>query len=383
MSEASGVRSEERKARGEDASRLSPPASRTIMIMAGGTGGHIFPALSVAEHLRAQGWAIVWLGSKGGMETTLVAPRGYTMAWISMSGVRGKGPLRMAVLPLQLLISFWQSARAIFAHRPDVVLGMGGYVSFPGGMMASLLNRPLAVHEQNSIAGLANRVLARVADRVLAGFPDAFGALPAVIWTGNPVRGDIALLAAPEQRYRARSGRLRLTVIGGSLGAQALNETVPQALGLLPEAGRPLVTHQAGARHLVQVEANYQREGVAATLVPFIADMAAQYAQSDLIICRAGASTVAELAAAGIASVLVPFPHAVDDHQTRNARFLAERGAAVLVPQRELTPQKLADLLRSFTREALLEMARKARAASRPEATRAVAEACMELAGAA
>ena len=363
-----------------NASRLTPHASRTILIMAGGTGGHIFPALAVAENLRARGWNIVWLGSRAGMEATLVAPRGYVMAWISMSGVRGKGWLRMLVLPLQLLIAFWQSARAIFAHRPDVVLGMGGYASFPGGMMASLLNRPLAIHEQNSIAGLANRVLARLADRVLAGFPDAFGAATAVIWTGNPVRSEVAAVAAPEQRYRARSGPLRLTVIGGSLGARVLNETMPQALALLPAAGRPLVTHQAGARQLAAAEANYQRAGVTVTLTPFITDMAAQYAQSDLIICRAGASTIAELAAAGIASVLVPFPHAVDDHQTGNARFLAERGAAVLVPQSEFTPHKLAGLLRGFTREALLGMAQKARSVSKPDATRMVAEACMELA---
>ena len=354
--------------------------SRTIMIMAGGTGGHIFPALAVAENLRARGWNIVWLGSRTGMEATLVAPRGYVMAWISMSGVRGKGWLRMLVLPLQLLIAFWQSARAIFAHRPDVVLGMGGYVSFPGGMMASLFNRPLAIHEQNSIAGLANRVLARLADRVLAGFPDAFGAATAVIWTGNPVRSEVAAIAAPGQRYRARSGPLRLTVIGGSLGAQVLNETVPQALALLPADGRPLVTHQAGARQLAAAEANYQRAGVTATLTPFITDMAAQYAESDLIICRAGASTIAELAATGIASVLVPFPHAVDDHQTSNARFLAERGAAVLVPQSEFTPHKLAGLLRGFTREALLGMAQQAHSVSKPDATRMVAEACMELA---
>ena len=354
--------------------------SRTIMIMAGGTGGHIFPALAVAENLRARGWNIVWLGSRAGMEATLVAPRGYVMAWISMSGVRGKGYARMLALPLQLLIAFWQSARAIFAHRPDVVLGMGGYASFPGGMMASLFNRPLAIHEQNSIAGLANRVLARLADRVLAGFPDAFGAATAVIWTGNPVRAEVAALAAPEQRYRARSGPLRLTVMGGSIGAQVLNETVPGALALLPAAGRPLVTHQAGARQLAAAEASYQRAGVTATLTPFITDMAAQYAESDLIICRAGASTIAELAAVGIASVLVPFPHAVDDHQTCNARFLAERGAAVLVPQAELTPHKLAGLLRGLTREALLGMAQQARSVSKPDATRMVAEACMELA---
>ena len=354
--------------------------SRTIMIMAGGTGGHIFPALSVAELLRAHGWNIVWLGAKTGMEATLVAPKGYTMAWISMTGVRGKGVLRFALLPLHLLIAFWQSARAIYAHRPDVVLGMGGYVSFPGGMMASLLNRPLAIHEQNSIAGLANKVLAKIADRVLAGFPAPFGSSTAVIWTGNPVRGDIAGIAAPEARYRARTGVLRLTIIGGSLGAQALNETVPQALALMPAAERPLVTHQSGERHLAEVEANYQRAGVTATLVPFIADMAAQYAAADLIICRAGASTIAELAAAGIASVLVPFPHAVDDHQTHNARFLSERGAAVLVPQNELTAQKLADLLRSFTREALLVMAQKARDVAKPDATQSVASECMRLA---
>ncbi len=353
---------------------------RTIMIMAGGTGGHIFPALAVAEHLRAQEWHIVWLGAKTGMEATLVPPKGYTMAWVAMSGVRGKGLVRFAVLPLQLLVAFWQSARAIFAHRPDVVLGMGGYVSFPGGMMASFLNRPLAIHEQNSIAGLANKVLAKLADRVLGGFPSAFPDSTAVIWTGNPVREEIAKIDAPANRYRTRAGALRLTVIGGSLGAQALNETVPQALALIPESERPHVTHQSGTRHLGDVEANYRRAGVQATPVAFIADMAAQYAASDLVICRAGASTIAELAAAGIASILVPFPHAVDDHQTHNARFLSERGAAVLIPQNELTPQKLAGLLQNFTRESLLAMAQKAREVGKPDATQAVAAECMRLA---
>src|SRR3954469_5402760 len=196
----------------------APQTPRTLMVMAGGTGGHIFPALSVAEYLREREWNIVWLGAQTGMEAKLVTPKGYTMAWISMTGVRGKGMLRFALLPLQLLVAFWQSARAIFVHRPDVVLGMGGYVSFPGGMRASLFNRPLAIHEQNSIAGLANRVLAKLADRVLAGFPKAFGSEKAVIWAGNPVRGEINQLNRPEQRYPARSGPLRLTVIGGSLG---------------------------------------------------------------------------------------------------------------------------------------------------------------------
>lgn len=390
----------------DSTSPATPHAARTIMIMAGGTGGHIFPALAVAAHLQAQGWRIVWLGSKAGMESTLVAPHGYTMAWIAMSGVRGKGLWRLALLPLHLLIAFWQSARAIFAHRPDVVLGMGGYISFPGGMMASLLDRPLAIHEQNSVAGLANRVLALLSDRVLAGFPDPFrknrgdsakadaqrehSGLAALIpppsalsWVGNPVRSEIAALGAPAERYHPGPGPLRLTVVGGSLGAQALNATVPAALALLPAATRPQVTHQSGARHIAEVEANYRRAGVEATLTPFIADMAAQYAQSDLIICRAGASTIAELAAAGVASVLVPFPHAVDDHQTHNARFLAERGAAVLVPQHEFTPPRLADLMRGFTREALLDMAQQARSVAKPDATRAVAQACIELARAA
>lgn len=355
------------------------PAARTIMIMAGGTGGHIFPALAVAEVLQSRGWKIVWLGAKAGMEATLVAPRGYTMAWINMSGVRGKGLLRAALLPLHLLIAFWQSARAIFAHRPDVVLGMGGYVSFPGGMMAVLLGKRLAIHEQNSVAGLANRVLGKVADRVLAGFPEAFGDRHGV-WTGNPVRRDIAALAAPAHRYAGRSGPLRLTVIGGSLGAQALNSTVPLALALIPPAERPRVTHQSGTRHLPEVEKCYRDAGVEATLLPFIDNMAAQYAESDLIICRAGASTIAELAAAGVASVLVPFPHAVDDHQTHNARFLSGRDAAVLVPQHELTPQKLAGLLRTLDRDALLAMANRARGVAKPDATQAVADECMRLA---
>ena len=254
-----------------------------------------------------------------------------------MTGVRGKGLLRLALLPLQLLIAFWQSARAIFAHRPDVVLGMGGYVSFPGGMMASLLNRPLAIHEQNSIAGLANRVLARVADRVLAGFPGAFGASTAIIWSGNPVRSEIAALAVPAQRYRSRTGPLRLTVIGGSLGAQALNAAVPQALALLPEHARPRVTHQSGARHLAEVEANYQRAGVSATLLPFIADMASHDAESDLIICRAGAATIAEIAAAGIASVLVPLPHAADTRRHRSR--IAPQRSRSSSRQRRITAQ--------------------------------------------
>jgi UDP-N-acetylglucosamine--N-acetylmuramyl-(pentapeptide) pyrophosphoryl-undecaprenol N-acetylglucosamine transferase len=357
--------------------------SRTIMIMAGGTGGHIFPALAVAEHLRAQGWKVVWIGVRGGMEERLIPPRGYAMSWVRFSGVRGRGLVASALLPLNLLIAFWQTARAIFAHRPDVVLGMGGYVSFPGGMMASFFNRPFAIHEQNSIAGLANRVLARLADRVLTTFPSAFGESTAVIWTGNPVREEITAMAPPENRYAARAGQLRLLVVGGSLGAQVLNTVVPEALALLAPGARPRVTHQAGASNHDAVRDRYQANGVSATVLPFIDDMAGRYAETDLIVCRAGATTVAEIAAAGIASVLVPYPHSVDDHQTLNARFLSDRGAALLIPQRELTARGLADVLSKLTRERLLAMAQSARAAGRPEATRKVAQVCMELAGAA
>jgi UDP-N-acetylglucosamine--N-acetylmuramyl-(pentapeptide) pyrophosphoryl-undecaprenol N-acetylglucosamine transferase len=351
--------------------------ARTIMIMAGGTGGHVFPALAVAEYLTQQGWRVVWLGAKTGMEATLVPKHGYEVAWVRFSGLRGKGLIRAALLPFNLLVAFWQSARAILAQRPDVVLGMGGYISFPGGMMASLFNRPLAIHEQNSIAGLANKVLARLADRVLQAFPDA---LPGAQVSGNPVREEIAALAAPGVRFAARSGRLRLLVLGGSLGAQVLNETVPQALALLPEAVRPEVTHQAGANHIESLRAGYAAAGVTAETLAFIDDMAARYGAADVVLCRAGALTVAELACAGVASILVPFPHAVDDHQTGNARFLSARGAAILLPQAELSASGLAGLLRGLTRERLLEMAEKARALGRSDATAAVACACMELA---
>jgi UDP-N-acetylglucosamine--N-acetylmuramyl-(pentapeptide) pyrophosphoryl-undecaprenol N-acetylglucosamine transferase len=348
--------------------------------MAGGTGGHIFPALSVADYVRAQGWTVVWLGSRAGMEAKLVPPKGYEIAWIRFSGLRGKGIVRIAMLPLNLLIAFWQSARAIFAHRPHVVLGMGGYVAFPGGMMASLFHRPLVLHEQNSVPGLTNRVLSHLADKLLVGFPDAFGPRAKVEWTGNPVRSDITAIPPPDERYRGRDGPLRLLVLGGSLGAAALNETVPKAIALMPPDSRPVVTHQAGAGHIEALRENYRRAGVRADAVAFIDDMATRYAQADLLICRAGASTIAELAAVGVAAVLVPFPHAVDDHQTHNARFLVDRGGAILIPQTDLSPERLAGLLMQFDREKLLNMACASRAAGKPDATRAVAEACMRLA---
>jgi UDP-N-acetylglucosamine--N-acetylmuramyl-(pentapeptide) pyrophosphoryl-undecaprenol N-acetylglucosamine transferase len=351
--------------------------SRTIMIMAGGTGGHVFPGLAVADFLRDSGWRVVWLGARSGMEADLVPKRGYDMAWVSFSGLRGKGPAALFLLPLRLLLAFWQSARAIFAHRPDVVLGMGGYISFPGGMMAALLGKPLVIHEQNSVPGLANKVLAGVADRVLCAFP---GILKHATLTGNPVRPEIAAIAAPESRYAKRSGPLRVLVVGGSLGAKALNDVMPRALALLPGERRPIVTHQSGAQHVESLRQAYSAAGVQAATPAFIEDMAAAYAEADLFVCRAGASTVAEIAAAGVASILVPYPHAVDDHQRTNARFLADAQAAILVPQSELSAERVAELLAGLDRVRLREMAGRARSLGRPDATSAVAKVCAELA---
>jgi UDP-N-acetylglucosamine--N-acetylmuramyl-(pentapeptide) pyrophosphoryl-undecaprenol N-acetylglucosamine transferase len=351
--------------------------TRTIMIMAGGTGGHVFPGLAVADFLKALGWRVVWMGSRAGMEARLVPAHGYEMAWIRASALRGKGLLAKLLLPASLLVAFWQSARAILRIRPDVVLGMGGYVAFPGGMMASLLGKPLAVHEQNAIAGLTNKVLSGVADRVMEAFP---GTLKAARWTGNPVRAEIAGVAAPTARYAGRDGPLRLLVVGGSLGAQALNEAVPKALALLAGAERPQVVHQSGAKNLEALRGAYAAAGVEGELVAFIDDMAARYAQADLVICRAGALTISELSAAGLASLLVPFPFAVDDHQTANAKFLADSGAAMLVRQAEMNPAQLAALLRTLDRGKLLAMAEKARALGKSEATRLVAQACIDLA---
>ena len=350
---------------------------KTIMIMAGGTGGHIFPGLAVAAEMRAAGWEVVWMGNRGGMEERLVPPHGHRTAWIRARAARGKGLIAKLLLPANLLLSFWESARHILRVKPDVVLGLGGYVAFPGGMMASLLNRPLALHEQNAIAGLANRVLANVADKLMVGFPEA---LNGGEWTGNPVRSAISALPVPENRFKERKGPLRILVVGGSLGAQALNESLPKALALMDE--KPLVVHQAGERHLDSLKKNYEEAGVTGELVAFIDDMASRYAAADLVICRAGAVTVAELSAAGMASILVPFPHAVDDHQTANARFLSSRGAAILLPQTELTPRSLARVIGSLDRPKLLEMARKARALGKPDAARVVSERCMQLSGA-
>ena len=350
--------------------------SKTILIMAGGTGGHIFPALAVAESMRKAGWHVVWLGNPDGMEARIVPPHGFEMSWVRFGALRGKGLLRKLMLPFNLLRAFLQAWGVLRRVRPDVVLGMGGYITFPAGMMAALTGVPLVLHEQNAVAGLANRVLSRVADRILTGFPDV---LPKGEWVGNPVRADIAALSEPALRCAGRTGPLNLLVIGGSLGAQALNETVPAGMALLTEAELPNIVHQAGETHVEALKANYAAAGVTAHCVPFIEDMAGAYGWADLVLCRAGALTIAEVAAAGVPAILVPYPHAVDDHQTANARFLVNVGAAFLMPQGEMTPDSLA-LIRNYSRSQLLQMAALARGQARPDACASVAGVCAEIA---
>ena len=351
-------------------------AMKRALIMAGGTGGHIFPGLAVGEGLRAAGWDVAWMGAPGGMESRLVPAQGYRMRWVDFGGVRGKGAARWLRLPAQLLRALAQAARALREERPRVVLGMGGYITVPGGLLARLFGARLVLHEQNAVAGMSNRLLARLADCVLTAFPHT---LPTGEWIGNPVRQSIRDLPAPSQRYAARSGPLRILVVGGSLGAMALNERVPQALALLDAAERPQVLHQSGRGHLQGLQQRYAQLGVQADCREFIDDMAAAYADADLVICRAGASTVSEIACAGVAALFVPFPHAVDDHQTVNARFLAEPGAALLIQQTELTPERLAAELRSLDRPRLLAMARQAHRRAKRDAVQRIVAACEAL----
>lgn len=369
---------------------LMATANRTLMVMAGGTGGHVYPALAVADELRARGWEVFWLGTRNGLEARVVPDAGIEMVWVSMSGLRGNGLLRKLLTPFMLLRAFWQCLRVIVRRRPDVVLGMGGYTAFPGGMMASLLNKPLVIHEQNSVAGLTNRVLACLADKVLVAFPAAFNnpadkPIPCrktnALWVGNPVRKPIAQLVSHTEKYAGREGALRLLVVGGSLGATALNELLPRAIALLPQENRPQVVHQSGRKQVDLLRTNYQQAGVKAEVREFIDDMAALYAWCDVAVCRAGAMTVAELACAGVPALLVPFPFAVDDHQTTNADFLVAGGAAWLMQQKDLTAEKLAAQLAQLTREQLADMSRKAQALAKPEATKAVADICEALAG--
>lgn len=356
-------------------------ASPCALVMAGGTGGHIFPGLALALALQARGWRVHWLGGRGSperpsMESQLVPERGLPFEALDFGGLRGKGLITALLLPLSLLRAFWQSLAVLRRVRPDVVVGLGGYITFPGGMMSVLFGRPLILHEQNSVAGLANRVLAEVADRVYTAFP---GVLKKARCIGNPLRPAFTEQQTPAQRFAGRQGALRLLVVGGSLGAQALNEAVPQALALIPEDSRPQVLHQSGARQLQALQASYERVGVQAQCTAFIEDTATAFAQADVVICRAGASTVTELAAVGAAAILVPFPHAVDDHQSRNARYLSDAGAGWLLPQSELSPQVLAQRIEQLDRSELVARAQAAHALAQTQATELMVQACEEL----
>ena len=351
--------------------------NKTLMVMAGGTGGHVYPAMAVADALKAQGWSIVWLVTEGGMENRLIAGKGYQKALITMQGVRGKGLLGWVLLPVKLAKALSQSYRAIRQHQPNVVLGMGGFAAFPGGLMAKLLGKPLVIHEQNSVAGLTNKVMAKLANSVLAAFPNALSNAQVV---GNPVRESITKLAQPAARFNKHTGALRVLVVGGSLGAQALNELIPQAIAVMPKKARPEVIHQAGVKHIEDLKANYVKHGVEADCRAFIENMDEMYAWADFVICRAGAMTVAELSVVGLGSLLVPFPFAVDDHQTTNAHYLSAKGAAYLEQQKTLTVEKLVNILAGLTRNSCLKMAENARALGKPGATIDVARICLEVA---
>jgi len=346
---------------------------KTAMIMAGGTGGHIFPGLAVAQSLRDRGWTVTWLGAVGGMECQIVPDHGLKVHTIDFSGVRGKGLLAFAFLPIRLLKAFWQSIGVIRRVKPDVVLGFGGYVTFPAGMMAVLLGKYLILHEQNSVAGLANKVLAKVADKVFSTFPNAIKGAECV---GNPLREAFLQQELPSVRFAKREGRARLLVVGGSLGAKALNEAMPKALASIPESERPIVTHQGGEKQIDHLKDCYARAGVQAQLTAFIQDMASAFTQADLVICRAGASTVSEIAAVGAPAVFVPFPFAVDDHQTHNARFLSDQGAATLVKQSDLSVEKIVDLLSKKEQIGHYSRGLKAYSLRKTDATKIIVQAC-------
>jgi UDP-N-acetylglucosamine--N-acetylmuramyl-(pentapeptide) pyrophosphoryl-undecaprenol N-acetylglucosamine transferase len=354
----------------------------TVMITTGGTGGHVFPGLAVARELMQREWSVFWLGTRDGMEARLVPAHRVDFEGLDFASVRGKGWKRLLLGPISIVRACVDASRVIERLHPGVVIGFGGFASFPGGLMAIVHRVPLVIHNLDARPGLANRILRFGARRVLTGFPQTFGAGgdAKVAWVGNPLRSDITAIAPPQARFAGRSGRLRVLVIGGSLGAAALNERVPKALALLSLDTRPHVTHQAGEKHIDALRAAYAAAGVTAECLPFIDDMAHRYAVADLVVCRSGATTVAELAAVGLGSVLVPFPYAADDHQVDNAKALASSGAAEMILQRDLSPERLADWLRAATRERLLAMAIAARALRKADATSRVADVCIAVA---
>ncbi len=349
-----------------------------ILIMAGGTGGHVFPALALARLLRASSHEVIWLGTRAGLEARLVPPENIPIEWLSMSGLRGKGVVTLLLAPFKLAWTIVQALGVMRRRRPGLVVGFGGFVTGPGGVAAWLTRRPLLIHEQNAIAGYSNRCLAHLSRRVLAAFPDAFPAGVETRVVGNPVRAEIVMQPPPAVRFARREGTLRVLVVGGSLGAARLNTVVPFAV---KQSGLSLhVRHQAGERGIEAARKAYAEAGVTADVSPFIDDMAQAYADADLVICRAGALTVSELAAVGVAAILVPFPAAVDDHQTYNAQYLVGEDAAVLIADRELTPERLATELKSLCagRGKLLAMAERARLVAKPNAAQELAAACYE-----
>ncbi len=356
--------------------------SAPVLIMAGGTGGHVFPALALARLLRERSRRVIWLGTRRGLEARVVPAEGFDIEWLSVSGLRGKGALALLAAPFNLLRALWQALRIVLRHRPGVVVGLGGFVTGPGGVAAWLCRRPLVIHEQNAIAGLTNRALAPLAREVLTAFPAALAGRRRVRMIGNPVRADIAALPPPAKRFAARQGTLRVLVVGGSLGALRLNESVPRALQKMAHEAdvRFAVRHQAGEKLIGRAREAYREAGVAGEVTPFIADMAEALGWADLVVCRAGALTIAELAAAGVGAVLVPYPHAVDDHQTHNAQFLVAAGAARLVPDASLTPERLATELGELCaggREGLLRLAEAARHVAMPDAAQQLLQACL------
>ena len=356
--------------------------ARNILIMAGGTGGHVIPALAVAEELRSRGMHIEWLGTEKGIESDLVVKANFPITYIKVSGLRGKGALSLVLAPFKLILALFQAMSAVIRIKPVCVLGLGGFATGPGGLAAWLLRKPLVIHEQNAVAGLTNKLLYPLAKRVLTAFPDVFAAKGNKgECVGNPVRKSIVSLPEPDARMKKREGEIRLLVLGGSLGAMALNETIPKALGMMGQDQRPLVRHQTGKRHLSVTQENYKAAQVDAEVEAFITDMDAAYEWADVIVCRSGALTVSEIACAGLASILVPFPYAVDDHQTANARFLEQVGAAHIVDQKELTPEKFIALItQEFNdRGKILTMANNARKVARVDATERVAEQCLEV----
>ena len=357
---------------------------RTVLIMAGGTGGHVFPALAAARVLRERGFEPVWLGTKRGLEAKLVPPAQIEIEWISMSGLRGKGAATLLLAPFKVAIAIWQSLQVMRRRKPVVVLGAGGFVAGPGGVAAWLTRRPLVIHEQNAVAGMTNRMLSHLARRVLEAFPKSFPSGTSAEQVGNPVRREIASLAPPEQRFNGRQGPLRMLVIGGSQGAAKLNANVPAALAMIDEASRPIVIHQAGERHIDVARQAYEKSGVKADVRAFINDMAEAYSWADVVVCRSGALTVSELAAAGLPAIFVPFAAAVDDHQTLNAKFLVDAQAGISIAERDLTPERLSQELKKLLsggREQLKAMAIRARSVAITDADVRLADACVAAAG--